>query len=125
MALNKGITIFLSSHILGEVSKFTHRIGIVHEGRLIQEIDAHELEILCQKRLRIKTLQIDETKQLLTQNNVNFSETADVFFDITDDKYIKNPELLASLLVGNAISLTTLVVVEEDLESYFLRTINI
>ncbi|HEX5002621.1 MAG TPA: ATP-binding cassette domain-containing protein, partial [Bacteroidia bacterium] len=34
----KGTTIFLSSHILGEISKLAHRIGIIHRGRLVKEL---------------------------------------------------------------------------------------
>ncbi|MNO13824.1 putative ABC transporter ATP-binding protein YxlF [compost metagenome] len=39
LAFNNGVTIFISSHILGEVSRLTSRIGIVHQGRLLQETD--------------------------------------------------------------------------------------
>ncbi len=38
LAFNKGTTIFISSHILGEISKFATRIGIIHEGLLIARI---------------------------------------------------------------------------------------
>ena len=35
---HKGSTIFLSSHILGEISKIANRIAIIHKGKLIQEV---------------------------------------------------------------------------------------
>ena len=41
---NHGTTIFLSSHILSEMARLATRIGIVHEGALIKEIDTKELE---------------------------------------------------------------------------------
>jgi ABC-2 type transport system ATP-binding protein len=34
----------LASHILGEVARLAHRIGIIHQGRLIQELDGAEVE---------------------------------------------------------------------------------
>jgi ABC-2 type transport system ATP-binding protein len=34
-----GTTIFMSSHILSEVDQLADRIGIMHEGRLIEEVD--------------------------------------------------------------------------------------
>ena len=40
LSANHGITIFISSHILGEISRLATRIGIIHEGRRVQEIDA-------------------------------------------------------------------------------------
>jgi ABC-2 type transport system ATP-binding protein len=39
---DEGITIFMSSHILAEVELLADRIGIVHEGALIEEINCHE-----------------------------------------------------------------------------------
>jgi ABC-2 type transport system ATP-binding protein len=44
MAGNDGVTIFISSHILGEISRLAARIGIIHEGRLLQEIETSELQ---------------------------------------------------------------------------------
>jgi ABC-2 type transport system ATP-binding protein len=38
LSQNQGTTIFLSSHILGEISKFATRIGIIHNGILIEEV---------------------------------------------------------------------------------------
>lgn len=40
---NNGSTIFLSSHILGEISKVANRIGIIHEGKLVKELTTKEL----------------------------------------------------------------------------------
>ncbi len=44
LAQNHGATIFISSHILGEISRFATRIGIIHEGRLVQEVDSENLD---------------------------------------------------------------------------------
>jgi ABC-2 type transport system ATP-binding protein len=43
LALNNGVTVFISSHILGEISKFATRIGIIHEGMLIHESSVVEM----------------------------------------------------------------------------------
>ena len=43
LADGRGITIFLSSHILSEVQQLADRIGIIHQGRLIEEIGYDEL----------------------------------------------------------------------------------
>jgi len=40
----RGGTVFMSSHILAEVSRLAGRIGIIHEGHLVQELNADELE---------------------------------------------------------------------------------
>jgi bacitracin transport system ATP-binding protein len=43
LASERGVTVFLSSHILAEVQQLATRIGIIHEGRLLEEIGYDEL----------------------------------------------------------------------------------
>ena len=42
LADEDGVTVFMSSHILAEVAHLADRIGIVHEGRLIEESSREE-----------------------------------------------------------------------------------
>lgn len=124
LALNHGKTIFLSSHILSEVSKFAQRIGIIHGGKLLQEINTHELEQLCQKKLMVSTLNNEKACLLLNEKGILCHATPDGLLDISNETSIKSPETIAELLVNNGLPPTLLNVVEEDLETYFLRTIN-
>lgn len=43
LATERGVTVFMSSHILAEVAHLADRIGIVHDGRLIEESSREEL----------------------------------------------------------------------------------
>jgi ABC-2 type transport system ATP-binding protein len=43
LADERGVTVFMSSHILAEVAHLADRIGILHEGRLIEESSRDEL----------------------------------------------------------------------------------
>ena len=43
LADERGVTVFMSSHILAEVAHLADRIGIVHDGRLIEESSRDEL----------------------------------------------------------------------------------
>ena len=43
LADEHGVTVFMSSHILAEVAHLADRIGIVHEGRLLEELDRDQL----------------------------------------------------------------------------------
>jgi ABC-2 type transport system ATP-binding protein len=123
MAHNHGVTIFISSHILGEISRFATRIGIIHKGALIQEINTSQLEQLCQKRLKINTRNNEAAKAVLLQNGIIAKDTEDNLLEVDNDLSIKNPETIAVLLVNNQVPPSLLSVVEEDLESYFLRKI--
>jgi len=54
LAREQGVTAFMSSHILGEVSRLADRIGIIHHGRLLQELDVDELERNRRRRLLVR-----------------------------------------------------------------------
>jgi ABC-2 type transport system ATP-binding protein len=43
LADERGVTVFMSSHILAEVAHLADRIGIIHEGRLIEERTREDL----------------------------------------------------------------------------------
>lgn len=125
LSKNHGVTIFISSHILGEISRFATRIGIIHNGELIQEINTPQLEQLCQKRLKINTKNNDRAKAVLLQNSIIANDTPDNMLEIPDESTISDPGAIATLLVNNQLPPSLLNMVEEDLESYFLRTIGI
>lgn len=44
---DRKITVLISSHILGELSKFATRYGIIHQGRLIDEFTEEQLQERC------------------------------------------------------------------------------
>lgn len=123
LAINHGVTIFISSHILGEVSRFATRIGIIHEGKLIKEIDAIQLETLCSKRLLINANDIEMANSILTQNGYNLEKINDNIIEIKDESAILKPDSVATIMVNAGCPPTLLKVEEEDLESYFLKTI--
>ena len=51
----KQVTILISSHILGELSKIATHYGIIRNGRLIREFDTGELKLNCRRCLKIIT----------------------------------------------------------------------
>ena len=51
----KGVTILVSSHILGELSKMATRYGIIKDGCLVKEISKEELSAECKDYLYLKT----------------------------------------------------------------------
>jgi ABC-2 type transport system ATP-binding protein len=123
LAANRGVTVFISSHILGEVSKFATRIGIIHEGKLIQEVDAGELERFCRKRLLINVTDQKTATNVLKQKGYPVITDADGLLECDQLEAIRHPDIIATILVQTGCPPTLLQVKEEDLESYFLRTI--
>src|SRR5699024_2373760 len=50
----KGLTVLISSHILSELYQLATKFGIIHQGQLLEEISAGELNDKCRQYLRIK-----------------------------------------------------------------------
>jgi len=123
LSINHGVTIFISSHILGEVSRFATRIGIIHEGKLMKEIDACELDTLSGKHLLVSAKDIYPANSLLAQNGYHPETISDQLIEIKDKSAILKPDTVATIMVNAGCPPTLLKVEEEDLESYFLRTI--
>lgn len=123
LSRNNGITIFISSHILGEISKLATRIGIIHEGKLLQEINTADLGRLCQKRLLLDSSDKNALVSLLTQYGYSPGMNENGHIELKEAETIDHPGKIAKLIVNMNIPLELLKVEEEDLESYFLRTI--
>ena len=123
LASTRGVTIFISSHILGEISKFATQIGIIHEGRLVQEVNADQLERLLHKRLVINTHDKEAAQTRLTDEGYSVNVSREGFLEIMDKEAINHPENVARFLVHAGVPLTMLKVEEENLESFFLRVI--
>ena len=62
---NKKMTIIISSHILGELSKVATRYGIIRDGQMIEEISAKELDQKCRDYLSLKVEQVEKAIPLL------------------------------------------------------------
>jgi len=118
-----GSTIFLSSHILGEVNKLAGRIGIVHEGKLIKELTTHELNDQLIRRLLVQTNDNAKAIQHLSSSNYKAILTENGDIEISDADAIKNSENISKFLVDQGLPPKQLHLLTEDLETYFLRTI--
>ncbi|MFX0086773.1 MAG: ABC transporter ATP-binding protein [Candidatus Hodarchaeota archaeon] len=123
LAFNKGVTIFISSHILGEISKLATRIGIIHQGHLVKEITAHQVDNFLQKKLIIGARDNKAVQKRLSDEGyaANLNDKGDL--EIKDKEAINHPENIVRMLVYSNLPLTLVKVEEENLETYFLRII--
>ena len=119
----RGSTIFLSSHILGEISKVATRIGIIHEGKLVKELTTGELSNQLIKKVLVKTSNNTKAVQVLIAANYNAVCTGNDEVEVTGRDAISKPEQISKLLVENQLQLKQIYLYTEDLEMYFLRTI--
>ncbi len=61
----KGITVFLSSHLLNEVEQMADRIGIIQNGHLIFQGSPNELQSRYQDYVTVSTDRLEESLFLL------------------------------------------------------------
>ncbi|HHJ06717.1 MAG TPA: ABC transporter ATP-binding protein [Anaerolineae bacterium] len=123
LATEQGVTIFMSSHILGEVSRLAQRIGIIHQGRLLQELDIEELQRNRRRRLLIRARDIQAAHGVLAHAGFTAEMVSAGMIAITDAQAIEKPDDIATRLVNAGHPPTMLGVEQEDLEHYFLRLV--
>lgn len=116
----KDVTVFMSSHILTEVDRLATRIGIIHKGRLIEELDALKLEELRSHRLEIQARDLPVASRALAQAGLAV-KTSGSKIVLNESRAINAPDEVATLLVNAGTPPTRLAVEQEDLEGYFLR----
>ncbi|MBP7690622.1 MAG: ABC transporter ATP-binding protein [Anaerolineales bacterium] len=121
LARGQGTTIFMSSHQLTEVERVADRIGIIHQGRLLQELDAERLEQLRARQLRLDARDRSAARQVLERSGYTVLILDDGRLALTDARALEAPDQIAALLVSAGLSPTHLAVEHENLETYFLR----
>jgi ABC-2 type transport system ATP-binding protein len=120
LAREKGVTVFMSSHILTEVDRLATRIGIIHKGRLLEEIRTEKLEELRTRRLEIQTRDLETARSALTQAGYTVKVSGSTLLTY-EGRAIDAPDEVATVLVKAGSPPTRLAVEQEMLEDYFLR----
>jgi ABC-2 type transport system ATP-binding protein len=117
---DRGVTVFMSSHILTEVDRLATRIGIIHKGWLIEELDAAQMEAMRTQRLQVKARDLGTAQNVLAKAGFAVQVKDDAII-LNETRAIQSPDGIAALLVNAGTPPTQLVVEQEDLEQYFLR----
>jgi ABC-2 type transport system ATP-binding protein len=122
LSRERGVTVFMSSHILAEVDRLATRIGILHQGRLIEELDGADLE-----RRRARRLAVDARDRAAARSALEaagYAVTAgseDGAFVLAETRAVEAPDEVARVLVAAGAPPLRLAVEQEDLEAHFLR----
>jgi ABC-type multidrug transport system ATPase subunit len=123
LADDRGVTVFMSSHILAEVAHLADRIGIINDGRLLEELDRDELQAKARAYVEVRVPGGPARAESLLRD----AGFADIERDPDDSGTLRVPEAadrapeIARVLVGAGVELSGLTPTREDLETYFLR----
>lgn len=121
LANERGVTIFMSSHILAEVAHLADRIGIVHAGRLVEELGYDELRAKARVYVDITVSKPDRAVVLLAERLgiVRVERTVEGGLRAFDG--LDRTAEIARVLVDDGLDLMRLSPKEEDLEAHFMR----
>jgi ABC-2 type transport system ATP-binding protein len=120
LAHEKGVTVFMSSHILTEVDRLATRIGIIHEGRLLEELETEKLEELRSRRLEIKARDLEGARSALARAGFAV-KASEGMLCLNEARALDAPDEVAAILVNAGTPPTRLAVAQENLEDHFLR----
>lgn len=115
----KGVTFIISSHLLDELAKMVTKYGIIHNGRLMEELDAEELERRGRHQMFITTSDPQKSANLLSQ----LIPPQDISIDnnrVIIEAHFENSAQFNKLLVENGIWVSSLELKSESAEDYFM-----
>lgn len=123
LSKEKQIAVLISSHILNEVEILADRIGIIDNGKLIDEVDINSLKskekqyILLKAEPISEAIRVIETKcdiydyEIISKDLIKIHEKIDEISDIN------------KILVKNDINIFKLDIAYDKLEDYFIKKI--
>ena len=114
----KGVTIFISSHVLSEIEQIADVIGVMNNGKLVEEVNILELQDKLKHYIEITVSDTKLSEKILKDN---FSIKDYSIIDNTIYLYdnYKNISDINKSLVQNNISINKLNPCKETLEAYF------
>lgn len=116
----RGITILISSHILGELSKIATHYGIIRDGELIEEFEAENLQERC-RRCQKLIVDNDELAVSLLEEKLNIHN-----YDVPQQGVIRvfesfelQEQMNRELILGG-VNIRESYMAGQDLEGYFM-----
>lgn len=65
---SKGVTVFISSHLIDELGKIATKFGIMRDGALVEEITKDELQRACGTSIEIAVDDAEAAKRVIIEN---------------------------------------------------------
>lgn len=116
LATVHGVTVIISSHILGELEKIATHYGIVRGGKMIKEMTAEELEADCRTYIALKSEEHSRAKALLSCKYSHVEEDEAGYIRIYD---AETPENAVVYLYENGIVISEIKQDKVSLEEYY------
>jgi len=118
-----GTTILISSHVLSELHQLATHYGIIHRGKLLEELTAQELGERCRQYLHIKV--DDPARGAAVIGSVLGTEAFELLPDGTIRLFegMERPGEVSAMLVKSGLVIEQFMPMGEQLENYYIRRI--
>jgi ABC-2 type transport system ATP-binding protein len=114
----KGVTIFLSSHVLSEVQKICDRVAIIKEGKIIKVEKMSNINEDNYKRFKI------DVKEKIEDEYFNIEGVSDLKINKTIHSFMYRGDINKILSKVSKIKINNIWIDEPDLEEIFLHYYN-
>jgi ABC-2 type transport system ATP-binding protein len=120
---DSGATVFMSSHMVPEVERVADEVGIIHEGRMLDQLSRARLNALGQPRLAITLAAPDLAIRAVAELEGHgiVATASGATLTMTDAASVERPEQVARLLVAADCPPRAMAVASDSLETHFLR----
>ncbi|MCD2501577.1 ABC transporter ATP-binding protein [Clostridium sp. NSJ-145] len=115
---SKGTTILISSHVLNEIEQIADIIGVMHEGRLIEEVNMAELHKRNRRYIEFELSNVEIAAKIL-ENNYQIKDYSIQGNTIKIYDFTHNSGEINKAFVENGLLVTKINIDEENLENYF------
>ncbi len=117
LAENHGVTIVISSHILGELEKIATHYGIIRGGRMIAQMTADELEADCRTYIALQCKDMSHAKFVLEEQYSRVEEDEAGYLRVYDKAATED---VVTHLYNNGIIVTEIRTDKISLEEYYI-----
>jgi ABC-2 type transport system ATP-binding protein len=118
-----GCTVFLSSHLLGEVDHLANRIAIVHHGKLLLEESAASMRQRRMHSLLIRAQPLAKVRKLLKDAGYKVRPAGNGCLRLSAIKAMAHATQISEMLVRAGSPPSRLEKEEENLEKQFMRLV--
>lgn len=115
---SKGTTILISSHVLSEIEQIADIIGVMHEGRLIEEVNMAELHKRNRRYIEFELSNVEIAAKIL-ENHYQIKDYSIQGNTIKIYDFTHNSGEINKAFVENGLLVTKINIDEENLENYF------
>ncbi|WP_028612351.1 ATP-binding cassette domain-containing protein [Paenibacillus harenae] len=121
LARKRGITVLISSHLLSEVEQLANKIGIIHKGQLLEEIDCETLQKKTRHYLNLKVTDEKKAAYILEHMLGTTDYVAAGPGVLRLYEHLEQPDQVSSLLASNGVGVKEMALSGDSLEDYFLK----